>query len=111
MPDVEIDIVIENDLTLDIEIENAIIVGNSSVINCFFEDGGALEAIISIVAGEADGTYDLDAAELTNIDTVVYKKNDVVVTGEQTFVDGDTLTITITRASSGDSQVKITGTF
>lgn len=76
-----------------------------------FPDGNADEMDIAIVDGVNNGTFDLDAATLTNIAAVVYKKNAAVVSGAQTFAGGDTLTIEITRTIAADASVELDGTF
>lgn len=76
-----------------------------------FPDGNDDEINIAIVGGVNDGTFDLDAATLTNVASVVYKKNAGVVSGVTAFAGGDTLTIEITRTIAADASVELDGTF
>ncbi len=72
---------------------------DTSILDFEFGATGEDEMERTLGANQA-GTYDLDAATLTNVATDVYEKNSVVVTGSQTFVATDTLKVTITRTVS-----------
>ena len=76
-----------------------------------FPDGNDDDQDIDIVTGINNGTFDLDAATLANVASVVYKKNATPVTGVQSFAGGDILTIEITRTASGDASVQLNGSF
>lgn len=74
----------------------------------FFFQTGAGETFIATIGTKQVGIYNLDNANLINVDTVVFQKNLINVTGSQEFIDGDTLRVTITRTvAANDSSVEL----
>jgi len=88
--------------------QTAFVCSQIRVLIFFFQASAGDEYTATIGASQA-GTYDLDAATLTNVATVAYEKNAGVVTGVQSFVATDTLKVTITRTNdANDSEVELT---